>query len=216
MTTSSNGNVFRVTGPLCGEFTGHWWIPLTKVRAAELWSFLWSASWINDWSWWFETPSRSLWRHCNEYAQPVWIMILLLFTLWHITKGTIWYLIFLKGICKRYNILGIDFASLDFSSLQWDTIIWPHIHQFSKLDCATVYDCRCCICSLLKNLHHWSIGIYNIHTLDVDIHVRLGVLNVTPSYVTTWVHTYTHICTVYILIKKVWGIRMVIYCVRNA
>ena len=30
MMTSSNGNIFRVTGPLCGEFTGHWWIPLTK------------------------------------------------------------------------------------------------------------------------------------------------------------------------------------------
>ena len=23
MTMSSNGNIFRVTGPLCGEFTGH-------------------------------------------------------------------------------------------------------------------------------------------------------------------------------------------------
>ena len=30
MMTSWNGNIFRVTGPLCGEFTGHRWIPLTK------------------------------------------------------------------------------------------------------------------------------------------------------------------------------------------
>ena len=30
MMTSSNGNIFRVTGPLCGEFNGDWWIPLTK------------------------------------------------------------------------------------------------------------------------------------------------------------------------------------------
>ena len=29
--TSSNGNRFRVTGPLCGEFTSHWWSPLTKA-----------------------------------------------------------------------------------------------------------------------------------------------------------------------------------------
>ena len=38
-------NFFRVTGPLCGEFTGHqWmWIPLTKASDAELWCFLWSA-----------------------------------------------------------------------------------------------------------------------------------------------------------------------------
>ena len=43
MMTSSNGNIFRVTGPLCGEFTGHWWIPLTKACDAELWCFLRSA-----------------------------------------------------------------------------------------------------------------------------------------------------------------------------
>ena len=40
--TSSNGNIFCVTGPLCGEFTGHQWIPLTKASDAELWCFLWS------------------------------------------------------------------------------------------------------------------------------------------------------------------------------
>ena len=43
MTTSSNGNIFRVTGPLCGEFTGYRWIPLTKASDTELWYFLWSA-----------------------------------------------------------------------------------------------------------------------------------------------------------------------------
>ena len=35
--------IFRVTGPLCGEFPGHQWIPLTKASDAELWCFLWSA-----------------------------------------------------------------------------------------------------------------------------------------------------------------------------
>ena len=43
MVSSSNGNIFRVTGPLCGEFTGHRWIPLTKASGAGLWCFLWSA-----------------------------------------------------------------------------------------------------------------------------------------------------------------------------
>ena len=70
MMTSSNGNIFPVTGHLCGEFTGHRWIPLTKASDAELWCFfdLWleykrfSKQW---WCWWFETPSHSLWRHCN-------------------------------------------------------------------------------------------------------------------------------------------------------
>ena len=36
MKTSSNGNIFRVTGPLCVEFTGHRWIPRTKASDAEL------------------------------------------------------------------------------------------------------------------------------------------------------------------------------------
>ena len=49
MMTSSNGNIFRVTGPLCREFTGHRWFPLTLASDAELWCFLWSALWINGW-----------------------------------------------------------------------------------------------------------------------------------------------------------------------
>ena len=50
MMTSSKGNSFRVTGPLCPEFTGHRWIPRTKASDAELWCFLWCAHWINGWA----------------------------------------------------------------------------------------------------------------------------------------------------------------------
>ena len=39
MITSSNGNIFSVTGHLCGEFTG----PRTKASDAELWCFYASA-----------------------------------------------------------------------------------------------------------------------------------------------------------------------------
>ena len=75
MMTSSNGNMFRVTGfcagnsPAdCGEFTGHRWILLTQTSDAELWCFLWCLNrQLSKQSRrrWFETPSRSLWRHCN-------------------------------------------------------------------------------------------------------------------------------------------------------
>ena len=44
MMTSSNGNIFRVTGHLCGEFNGPRWISRTKASDAELWCFIWSAS----------------------------------------------------------------------------------------------------------------------------------------------------------------------------
>ena len=39
MMTSSNGNIFRVTGHLCGEFTGYRWIPHIKASDAELLMF---------------------------------------------------------------------------------------------------------------------------------------------------------------------------------
>ena len=46
--TSSNGNIFRVTGYLCGEFTGHRWIPHKgQWRAALMFSLI--CVWINGW-----------------------------------------------------------------------------------------------------------------------------------------------------------------------
>ena len=44
MMTSINWNIFRVTGPLWGEFTGHRWNPLTEASDAQLWGFLWHAT----------------------------------------------------------------------------------------------------------------------------------------------------------------------------
>ena len=47
MMTSSNGNLFPVTDPLCGEFTGHRCIPLTKASDALMSSMIWA--WANGW-----------------------------------------------------------------------------------------------------------------------------------------------------------------------
>ena len=41
--TSSNQDIFRITGSLWGESTGHQWIPLTQASDSELWCFLLSA-----------------------------------------------------------------------------------------------------------------------------------------------------------------------------
>ena len=69
MMTWSNGNIFRVNGPFCGEFTGDRWIPRIKASDAELWCFfglrLNKQLGKQSRGWWFETPSRSWWRHCN-------------------------------------------------------------------------------------------------------------------------------------------------------
>ena len=67
---SSNGNLFHVTGPLWGEFTGHRWIPRTKASDAELWYFhLCLNKRLSKQSegWWIDTPSWSLWRHRNDF-----------------------------------------------------------------------------------------------------------------------------------------------------
>ena len=70
--TSSNGNIFRVTGicagnsSVAGEFRAQW--PVTRnfdvffdlclnIRLSK-----------QSWGWWFETQSRPLWRHSAVYA----------------------------------------------------------------------------------------------------------------------------------------------------
>ena len=83
MMTSSNGNFFPVIGPVCGEFTGHRWIPLTKASDAELWCFLWCApeQTVVQQSrcWWFEMQLHSLWRHCN--GTGLYLIMILTFCL---------------------------------------------------------------------------------------------------------------------------------------
>ena len=48
--TTSRGNIFRVTGPLCGESTGHRWMPLTKASDADLLVFYLICAWTNSWA----------------------------------------------------------------------------------------------------------------------------------------------------------------------
>ena len=63
MMTSSNGNIFHVTGPVPGEFPAQ--RPVTRsydvffdLRLNERLS-------KQSWCWWFETPSHPLWRRCE-------------------------------------------------------------------------------------------------------------------------------------------------------
>ena len=72
MMTSSNGNIFRVTGHLCGEFTGPGEFPTQRpvTRSFDVFFDLRLNKRLSKqpWGWWFETPSGSLWRHCNVYT----------------------------------------------------------------------------------------------------------------------------------------------------
>ena len=77
MMTSSNGNIFRVTSPLCGEFTGPGEVPTQRpvTRSFDVFFDLCLNKRLNKqpWGWWFETLSWSLWRHCDEKGIYVWL-----------------------------------------------------------------------------------------------------------------------------------------------
>ena len=64
MMKSSSGNIFRVTGHLCGEFTG----PRSATRSFGVFFDLRLNKRLSkqSWGWWSETPSRPSWRHCYE------------------------------------------------------------------------------------------------------------------------------------------------------
>ena len=58
---------------LCGGI--HWWIRLNKGqwRGASMFFFVLRLNKRlskQSWSWWFETPSRLLWRHCTDLTKP--------------------------------------------------------------------------------------------------------------------------------------------------
>ena len=67
--TSTNGNFFRVIGPLCGEFTGPGEFPAQRpvTRSFHVLFDLRLNKRLSKqpWGWWFETPSWSLWLQCN-------------------------------------------------------------------------------------------------------------------------------------------------------
>ena len=69
MMTSWYGNIFRISGPLCEETTGHQKIPLTKASDRHIIMFSLLLAWTKCWSnSLVATHSRNLtfmWYHCN-------------------------------------------------------------------------------------------------------------------------------------------------------
>ena len=71
MTTSSNGNILRVTGLLCGEFTNHRWIPRTKPATRSIDVSLictWTNSWANNED---AGDLRRLRAHCDVIVMEI-------------------------------------------------------------------------------------------------------------------------------------------------
>ena len=77
MVTSSNGNIFRVTSPSCGRnspVTGEFPSQRPVTRSFDIFFDLFLNKRLRKQSRrrWFEIPSSSLWRHCNDLKpQPI-------------------------------------------------------------------------------------------------------------------------------------------------
>ena len=73
--TSSNGNIFRVTGHLCGNspVTGEFPTQGPVTRSFDVFFHLRlnKRLSIQSWGWWFETLLRPLWRHSNAQTRCV-------------------------------------------------------------------------------------------------------------------------------------------------
>ena len=69
MMTSSNGNIFRVTGHLCGNSPVPGEFPAQRpvTRSFDVFFDLHLNKRLSkqSWGWWFETLSRPFWRHRN-------------------------------------------------------------------------------------------------------------------------------------------------------
>ena len=121
MMKASDGNIFRVTGPFCGEFTGEFPAQRLVTRSFDVFFDLLLNKQFSkqSWGWWVETLSQSLWRHSNgegAICAPIRNKISYLLCIFSTEGLTLMKLLIiahgilkaLKGPCKSYkNIISI-------------------------------------------------------------------------------------------------------------
>ena len=77
MMTSSNRNIFRVTGHLCGEFTGPRWIPRTRpvTRSFDVFFDLRLNKLLStqSWGWWIPGTKGHLRGKCFHLMTSSWV-----------------------------------------------------------------------------------------------------------------------------------------------
>ena len=68
--TSSNGNIFRVTGPVRSPVTGEFPSQKPVTRSFDVFDLRMNKRLSKQpRRRWFDPPSLSLWRHCNENGE---------------------------------------------------------------------------------------------------------------------------------------------------
>ena len=109
MMTSSNGNIFRVTGHLCGEFTGPRWIPHTKASDAKALMFTLICARMNGWV--NNRETGDLRRHRAHYDVIVMVF----------TRTIDWYTVQTDGnrnVSRVRNCMWLAWLGV-INTLQW-------------------------------------------------------------------------------------------------
>ena len=171
--TSSNGNIFRVTVPLCGEFTGPGEFPAQRsvTRSFDVFFDLRLNKRLNKqpWGWWFETPSWSLWRQCNEKIDArLYLLPAVLMSVYY----QMWYAIFTSNhvpheICTHFVLFCFGYITSPFIiNIGPILAIYVYILTVNKPSESTVlriklykpYSSRLIAWNMVANLPKWLTG----------------------------------------------------------
>ena len=138
MMTSSNGNIFRVTGPLCGEVTGPGEIPAQRPLTRSFDVFFFICAWINDWV--NNREAGDLRRHRGHYDVNVmkWtqdtktntVVVLWLIACQYLLKSDIFMPFNLGGLAQVTGWVPIRWI-LPLSNISWKNVdsFPPCIHN---------------------------------------------------------------------------------------
>ena len=132
MMTSSNENIFRVFGPLYEEFTGPGEFPTQRpvTRSFDIFFDLRLNKRLNKqpWGWWFETPSWSSWRQCNDVTERMGCNFVI-----HRPPG-IYHKATNAAVCGQWAIKHNcqNVSSLIIFTMQ-DIVYWIHVTKHATL-----------------------------------------------------------------------------------
>ena len=135
MMTSSNGNIFRVTGPLCGEFTGPGEFPTqSQWRGALMFTLIcvWINGWVNN------HEAGDLRRHRGHYDFNVMRLLWLL----GVDFRNLYWLVYVLSWTVRVTTFPCQFERMEhsFNFIQVITgQFCPWHHSHAVVACAKLY-----------------------------------------------------------------------------
>ena len=168
------------------------------------------------WVWWFETPSRPLWRHCDGFTTSRNLIWRARQVEWTPHSGINW----LVGLCLNslwkfsQVCIGLIQAYLKPFTLRIYLTLWSKL-WFSSLHCSNIH-CPACRTSLIAT-RFWVVVICPIikcHTvlefsfILFDLCLFITIFNFILNYVpivTFWIFTYHKIWILLIIFCFIWN-----------